>query len=284
MSELAEFSRLAITLEPWRTQIVFVGGWAFRLYGYVPRAYAADHKPIFTQDADVAYDKGDPLKGDIQKALEGAGFTEEPNLAGGFKPPTMRYKLKDDENGFYAEFLTPLTGSGMKRDGKGGWEQDATDQRAGIVAQKLRFLDVLLFQPWLVTIPKEDSGLGEAVADLRVPNPVSFMIQKLLIRDKREGKKRAQDVLYSHGTLQLFYGVIGSQLVPIWRDLVATLHPNQRQSVDAAVKELFSEMNDVIREAAEIPGDKLDPEAMLKLCREGFEELFDETRRLPRFE
>jgi hypothetical protein len=33
-------------------------------------------------------------------------------------------------------------------------------------------------------------------------------------------------------------------------------------------------MNDVIREAAEIPDDKRDPEAMLQLCREGFEELF----------
>jgi hypothetical protein len=57
VSDLAEFSRLAMTLEPWRTQIVFVGGWAFRLYGYEPRAYTVDHKPIFTQDADVAYNK-----------------------------------------------------------------------------------------------------------------------------------------------------------------------------------------------------------------------------------
>ncbi|WP_342952735.1 hypothetical protein [Paraburkholderia sp. JHI869] len=40
MSELADFSRLAMTLEPWRKQIVFVGGWAFRLYRYEPRAYA----------------------------------------------------------------------------------------------------------------------------------------------------------------------------------------------------------------------------------------------------
>ncbi len=30
MSSFAEFSRLAITLEPWRQHIVFVGGWAFR--------------------------------------------------------------------------------------------------------------------------------------------------------------------------------------------------------------------------------------------------------------
>jgi hypothetical protein len=174
VSELAEFSRLALTLEPWRKQIVFVGGWAFRLYHYEPRAYTADHNPIFTQDADVAYAVREPLEGDIKETLVGAGFTEEPNLAGGFNPPAMRYTLGGDANGFYAEFLTPLTNSGKKRDGKGGWAEDATELNAGIVAQKLRYLEVLLYEPWLVTIPEGESGLGEAVVDLRVPNPVSF--------------------------------------------------------------------------------------------------------------
>jgi len=276
VSDLAEFSRLAMTLEPWRTQIVFVGGWAFRLYGYEPRAYTVDHKPIFTQDADVAYDKRELREGDIKAALVGAGFTEQPNLAGGFRPPAMRYNLGGEENGFYAEFLTPLTGSGKKRDGNGGWQEDATELHAGVVAQKLRFLEVLLFKPWLVTIPKAESGLDEALADLRVPNPVSFMVQKLLIRDRREGKKRAQDVLYISDTLKIFYGAIESDLVPIWPELEATLHANQRKSVREGVRELFSEMNDVIREAAEIPDDNRDPEAMLQLCREGFEELFGE--------
>jgi hypothetical protein len=84
MSSFAEFSRLAIALQPWSQQIVFVGGWAFRLYGYEPRAYTVDHKPIFTQDADVAYDKRELLEGDIKTALDGAGFIEQPNLAGGF--------------------------------------------------------------------------------------------------------------------------------------------------------------------------------------------------------
>lgn len=277
MSELAEFSSLAVTLEPWRKQIVFVGGWAFRLYRYEPRAYTPHHNPIFTQDADVAYDKREPLGGDIKKALEGAGFTEEPNLAGGFRPPAMRYNLGGDTSGFYAEFLTPLTGSGKKRDGRGAWQEDATEVHAGIVAQKLRYLEVLLYQPWLVTIPKDESGLGEAVVDLRVPNPVSFMIQKLLIRSKRIGQKRAQDVLYIHDTLQLFYGAIETDLVPIWKELEDTLHPNQKMSVRDGVKELFSEMNDVIREAAAIPVDKRNSETMLQLCTESFEELFGEA-------
>ena len=34
--------------------------------------YTVDHKPIFTQDADVAYDKRELLEGDIKTALDGA--------------------------------------------------------------------------------------------------------------------------------------------------------------------------------------------------------------------
>ena len=190
MSELAEFSNLARALAPWRAKIVFIGGWAFRLYSYEPRAWKSDHKPIFTQDADVAYAERERLEGDIKKALEGAGFKEEPSLAGGFKPPAMRYTLGETANGFYAEFLTPLTGSPLRRNkSTRQMEQDATEANAGVVAQKLRHLEVLLHEPWIVTIPVEESGLGEALADLRIPNPVSFMVQKLLIRDDRNPEK-----------------------------------------------------------------------------------------------
>ncbi|MEX3937730.1 GSU2403 family nucleotidyltransferase fold protein [Paraburkholderia phymatum] len=276
MSDLTEFSTLALTLEPWRKQIVFVGGWAFRLYHYEPRAYTADYNPIFTQDADVAYAERELLEGDIKQALVAAGFTEEPNFTGDYKPPAMRYTMGGDAKGFYAEFLTPLTNSGKKRDRQGRLKDDATELKAGVVAQKLRYLEVLLYKPWVVTIPEDDSGLGEAVEAVRVPNPVSFMIQKLLIRKKRdEQNKLAQDVVYIHDTLQIFYAAIETDLVPIWKELDGTLHPNQQKSVRNGVKELFWEMNDVIRAAAEIRGN--DPAQLLKLCQEGFEEIFGEA-------
>jgi hypothetical protein len=278
LSDLIEFSKLAMTLEPWRPKIVFVGGWAYRLYRYEPRAFKPEYGAIFTQDADVAYGKQEALEGDIKKALEGAGFKEEPNFAGGFRPPAMRYTLGlgGQANGFYAEFLTPLTGSGKRRNKlTKEFELDATEINAGVVAQKLRHLDVLLHEPWRVTIPAEDSGLGEAVADLRVPNPVSFMVQKLLIRDDRVAKKRAQDMLYIYDAMYIFNAAVGSDLSPIWKRLEETLDEPQRKSVRVGVKTLFSDVNDIIREAAAIPQDrKIDPKEMLHLCQDGFEELF----------
>ncbi|OXI18781.1 GSU2403 family nucleotidyltransferase fold protein [Burkholderia sp. AU15512] len=277
MSELAEFSKLAVTLEQWRSNIVFIGGWAFRLYEYEPRAYKPEHKPIFTQDADVAYAHQAVLEGDIKSALEGAGFKAEPNFAGGFKPPAMRYTLGEGGNGFYAEFLTPLVGSPRRRvKGTNDTEPNATEAKAGVVAQKLPHLEVLLHEPWIVTIPATESGLGESVRDLRIPNPVSFMIQKLLIREERFVEKRPQDVLYIHDTMNIFGVAIGDDLAPIWKSLEVTLTDAQRKSVKTGVEALFTEVNDTIRAAADIPrSDRyIEPVTMLRLCQNGFEELF----------
>lgn len=279
MSELVEFSTLAVTLAPWRSQIVFIGGWAFRLYRYEPRAYQPEHKPIFTQDVDVAYAESVALEGNIKTALEGAGFKEEPNFAGDFKPPAMRYTTDKKANGFYAEFLTPLTGSPMRRNKVTGvMEKDATEENAGVVAQKLRHLEVLLHEPWLVTIPAEESGIREAVAGLQIPNPVSFVVQKVLIRGDRIPEKRAQDVLYIHDTILHFGNSIEEDLIPIWKRLEGTLTAAQRKSVKVGVDELFTEVNDIIRAAVEIPGPERDiaPDEMLRLCRDGFDELFGE--------
>lgn len=279
MSDFVEFSKLAVTLAPWRARIVFVGGWAYRLYRYEARAYKPDFAAIYTQDADVAFPERDALEGDIKKALVGAGFKEEPNFAGDFRPPAMRYTLGEEAKGFYAEFLTPLTGSPMRRNKvTKQFEPNATEANGGVVAQKLRHLEVLLHAPWLVTIPAEDSGIGEAVVDLRIPNPVSFMIQKLLIRDDRAREKRAQDVLYIYDAMYLFSGAIEDELVPIWKELESTLTDTQRKSVSAGVSELFSKANDLVREAVTIPTDRrIEPEDMLRLCQMGFEELFGGT-------
>ncbi len=143
-----------------------------------------------------------PLEGEIKQAWQAPDLSKSQILlAISDRQPAMRYNLGGESNGFYAEFLTPLTGSGKIRDGKGGWREGATEVHAGVVAQKLRHLEVLLYRPSIVTIPKDESGLEVAVGDLRLPNPVSFMIQKLLIRDKRARHKRAQDVLANPSTV-----------------------------------------------------------------------------------
>ena len=146
MNDLTAFARLVQAIEPWRAHLVLVGGWAHRLHRFHPLANAPGYAPLITKDTDLAFDIDAPLDGDIRAALLKSGFTEE--FGGEHKPPVTHYSLGEDDAGFYAEFLTPLHGSSTKRNGA----PDATVSRAGITAQKLRHLDILLVAPWVVKL------------------------------------------------------------------------------------------------------------------------------------
>jgi len=125
------------------------------------------------------------------------------------------YALGEDDAGFYAEFLTPLRGSGVKRNG----DPDVTLAKAGITAQKLKHLDVLLVEPWPIRIGPAQGVAVPAPIDVLVANPVSFIAQKLLIQKYRSPAKCAQDVLYIHDTIELF-GASLPNLQRVWTDTV----------------------------------------------------------------
>ena len=260
MSETQAFGRLIAGLSPWLEQLVFVGGWAFRLYRLHPDAQVPAYRPVVTLDADVAFAEGERLEGSIRARLLEAGFVE--SLTGNHRPPVSQYTLGDDGSGFYAEFLTPLTGSGRRRSG----EPLATVARAGVSAQRLRHLDLLLESPWQVIL---DAGWEPAAgASIRVPNPASFIAQRLLIHDQRLPAKKAQDILYIHDTLELFGGQLEA-LGQLWRDRLApTLHTRQQRALLQAIDTIFGRLDDRIRDAAAIPVDRqLDPERMRQMCR-----------------
>lgn len=203
----------------------------------------------------------------MHKALKEAGFTEE--FFGDDSPPATHYRLGDEDAGFYAEFLTPLVGSEMKR-GK----RDATVSEAGITAQKLRYLDILLIKPWSVRVGPERQVPIAADVELFVPNATTFIAQKLLIHSGRSADKKAQDVLYIHDTLELFGGALG-KLRRLWVEEVQLGIPKPwANKVEAIAGQLFAEVTDTIREAARIPQDRrLVPEDVQRACAYGFNEI-----------
>lgn len=154
MDDTNALARLIQAIEPWRAHLVFVGGWAHRLYRFHPMANVLTYQPLLTRDTDLAFANQAPLEGDIKSALTRSGFSEE--LSGEHRPPVARYTLGDDDAGFYAEFLTPLQGSAIKRDGT----PDATIEKAGITAQKLRHLDTLLIGPWQISVGPDQGELA----------------------------------------------------------------------------------------------------------------------------
>jgi hypothetical protein len=203
----------------------------------------------------------------MHKALQEAGFTEE--FFGDDSPPASHYRLGDEDAGFYAEFLTPLVGSEIKR-GK----RDATMSEAGITAQKLRYLDIVLIKPWSVRVGPKRQVPIEADVNLFVPNATSFIVQKLLIHSGRPAAKKAQDVLYIHDTLELFGGSLG-ELRRLWAEEVrpGIAKPWARKA-EALAQELFAEVTDTIREAARIPQDRrLVPEDVQRACAYGLDEI-----------
>ena len=111
--------------------------------------------------------------------------------------------------------------------------------------------------------------------DLLVPNPVSFIVQKVLIHKHRDEKKKAQDVLYIHDTLELF-GASLDKLRTVWEDQVRPKMPARTATrAMATTTKLFENVTDVIRDAARIPQDRrLQPENIRAATQYGLEEIF----------
>lgn len=266
--DVAAFSRLIAALDPWLNQIVIVGGWAHRLYRQHPSAQKLDFAPLMTLDADIALPPTLPNQTPtIRDALAANGFEAE--FRGDDMPPVTLYRLADNDSGFYAEFLTQLTGSEYARSGK----RKATAQVGGVNSQQLRLIELLLNDPWTVELRAEDFELSEAKV-VRIANPVGFIAQKLLIHGKRDAADQAKDILYIHDTLQVFGGRL-DELREEWAGRFRPrLHTKAAKSVETAHDSLFGQTTDGIRAAAAIAAERrVTPEALRESCQYGLQQV-----------
>jgi hypothetical protein len=258
------FARFVAAIEPWLPRLVFIGGWAHRLYRMHPHAQPLDYPPLMTLDTDVAMPAALPIgESVIRERLLAHGFTEE--FMGADHPPATHYHLRD-AGGFYAEFLTPLSGAPSERSGK----RKATAAVGGVVSQQLRHIDLLLSAPWTVEFTN-----GRDSAHLQVANPASFLAQKTLIHNARDRRNRAKDLLYIHDTLELFGNAL-PELRRLWQEVLAPgLPARTAATVARASRDLFGEVTDDIRRASEIAADRrLTPETVRLVCSYGFEQVF----------
>lgn len=268
MNEFAAFGRLVDALRPWLGQVVIVGGWAHRLHRFHPLSHPPAYAPLRTRDADVAFSLSATFTGDIAAALQSAGF--ERDFSGEDTPPVTHYRLSGDDQGFYAEFLAPLLGADLKRGGR----RDVTFTRAGVTAQKLRHLDMLLVRPWTVRLSAEIGVPLQSPADVLLANPVSFIAQKLLIQKYRKPEKKAQDALYIHDTLELFGGELPA-MKALWHELRPKFHDKTARAVESLQRDHYAVVTDVIRNAARIPQDRIvTPERMQATITYGLGEIF----------
>lgn len=199
MNDLESFTKLLLALDPWRANLIIIGGWGHRLHALHPKAAKQNHQPVFTRDTDLLFKDRIPEGNDILQALQAHGFVEQ--ISGDYHPPTAHYTLGQEDSGFYAEFLVPLQGPAYNKN----YTQNATTAVAGVSAQKVRYLDVLQLEPWVVSL-SQDTGFDlPSPMDVLVAHPLCFMVQKFLIKEARTPRKQAQDILYVHDTLQHFF-------------------------------------------------------------------------------
>jgi hypothetical protein len=217
-----------------------------------------------TFDADLAIPERMPSsEEDIGKRLHDAGF--RPLLMGDHTPPVSKYTLGEEQGSFYVEFLAPMTGSRYKKG-----RPDTMIRVAGVNAQKLRFVDLLLLAPWSLELDVLD-------VEIRIANPATFIAQKLLIHHQRERADRAKDILYIHDTIEIFAAGL-SGIHGEWTEKVAPeLHGNAVRDVAKLSVRLFDKVNDDVRSAAEITrslGRTLSTERLVEVCRAGLKQIF----------
>lgn len=268
-SDLSKFSRLIEALRPWLGQIIFIGGRAHRLYRERPEAASVAYDALQTDDADVALNPRTMGESEsIRVRLKEFGFEEE--FSGDDRPPVTHYGLGQKDAGFYAEFLTPLMGGGNRRDGS----PDVTERIAGVVAQKLRYLDVLLIAPWSVTLRRETGFDLSEPATILIPNPASYLVQKMLIHGLRKHRDRAKDALYIHDTIELFSGSLPA-LHALWNESVMpALHERAIRKLHAQTDALFGSISDTVRNAALVAAPRsVTPAAIQAVCKAGLDEV-----------
>jgi hypothetical protein len=260
-----DFAVLIRALDPYLDRIVIVGGWAHRLHRRHPLAQPVPHAPLMTLDADLAIARDIPPADESLHERLAHDFRDE--FLGEDHPPVTHYCLRNSASGFYAEFLTPLVGSEVTRAGP----RKVTKRILGVSAQTLRHLDVVMVSPWLIPL-----SLHEASVQVLVANPVSYIVQKLLIHGRRKPDDRAKDVLYIHDTLALFAGTL-PELHRLWCDAVRpALELRAQVRVRRAVRELLDDVTDTVREAARMAaGRSVSPGQLRETCRAGLLQILD---------
>ncbi len=152
----------------WDDQIELIGSWCFYLY----QKYLGVKKfPLRTQDIDILINT--PYKRekqiDLISEFKEIGFVEN------FKNDGTIFLTNGE---FKIEFLVPKRGPGI--------EDIVKIKSLSITTISLRYLDMLFDDPILIT---------ENNVQLKLPNPIKFILHKLIISSRRrEKEKKLKDI------------------------------------------------------------------------------------------
>lgn len=195
--EIKFLYRVLSAIRPNLKDFVLVGGFASYLYQFHDRAKPTNLSSLLTYDIDLASGGKIRVRGgkSVHQSLLEIGLEEE--FTGNCTPPLVRYFPKDRKPPIYVEFLTPLHGSEIKR----GVSDITENIQSDLSAQKLRFLDLLLKNPWEINTSSVPAFSKYSKLVVKIPHPSMFIMQKILISERRTGKSRPKDFAYIYQIL-----------------------------------------------------------------------------------
>jgi len=195
--EIEFLYRVLSAIRPNLKDFVLVGGFASYLYQFHDRAKPTNLSPLLTYDIDLASGGKIPVRGgkSVHQSLSEIGLKEE--FTGNCTPPLVRYFPKDKKPSLYVEFLTPLYGSEVKR----GVSDITENIQPDLSAEKLRFLDLLLKNPWEMNTSSVPAFNKYPKLVVKIPRPSMFIMQKILIFRRRTNKSRPKDFAYIYQIL-----------------------------------------------------------------------------------
>ncbi len=176
------FRRVVRAIGPYLPDLVIAGGCANALYRHHPYAAGTSIPAPGTKDLDLACGTtGPPLGGrpPLIDLLRGAGLTVV--LSGETHPSVMKFSLEDARSGPEVELLCPMVGPPRRT---GEREVQAVEIQGGsVTAQPLRYLDLLLIEPWSIDLARVPGFVDMAgLSPLRIPQPLTYVMQKVLAR------------------------------------------------------------------------------------------------------
>ncbi len=191
------FRKLLEALRSYNKEIVVIGGLANALYEYHHLGNKSPLGTIATKDLDVLVSKKVTVIDEkIVKKLEGEGFKVEPIPS----QDKIITKFKFEDSNFEIEFLCPKYGEDPLR----GKDQLVTEVQEGLTAQPLRYLDLALFNPWVVNSESIPSLVGLNL-EIQIPSAGSYLIQKFIIRnDINRMRYNQKDAFYTYELLLKF--------------------------------------------------------------------------------
>ena len=222
-NEIQFLYQVLSNIQPYLQEIILVGGFASLLYRFHEAADLVDIPVLITYDVDLASGGEVPIRGEksIHTSLEEAGLRCE--LEGNYEKPIVKYyPIEKTDLAYYVEFLAPLFGSGMRRDGEPDFIQEIQEN---LSAQKLRYLDLLIQNNWTVDTTSVPGLQDDPNLVVRVPHPCMYIMQKVLTLQKRPRTARNKDFAYIYQTLTYFRNSLQSlarqyeELItnPVWK-------------------------------------------------------------------